>query len=218
MTFLVQGTLDTPEYVKKLVIIWAGMFALVGGPIAYQTFSPIEQPLEFLLSGSTGALIVVAIANLRIYLGWKYVADRLMTATLAYEETGWYDGQFFVKPPEILTRDRLLGTYEARPVLNKLKTTLQGTGALLLVSALALSISISASSDTDGVYGRGASRITPDGILFSDKVTSVSDLMSDDEAAALEAMAQGGVPGYCRDRYFKSVSGGEEICDKLSQR
>jgi len=29
-----------------------------------------------------------------------------------YEETGWYDGEVFVKPPEVLTRDRLLGMYE----------------------------------------------------------------------------------------------------------
>lgn len=26
----------------------------------------------------------------------------------------WYDGQIFVKPPEVLGRDRLLGTYEVR--------------------------------------------------------------------------------------------------------
>jgi hypothetical protein len=31
-----------------------------------------------------------------------------------YEETGWYDGEVFVKPPEVLTRDRLLGMYEVR--------------------------------------------------------------------------------------------------------
>ena len=123
------GTLDTFEYVKRLGLLWSGMFALIGGPIAFQTFAPTEQPLEFALSAATGSLIVVAIANLRIFLGWKYVSDRLMTATLPYEETGWYDGQFFVKPPEILARDRLLGMYQTRPVLKRLRTTLQGTGA-----------------------------------------------------------------------------------------
>lgn len=213
-----QGMLETPEYIKKLGILWAGMFALVGCPIAYQTFSPTDETVAFFLSAATGSLIVVAIANLRIFLGWKYVSDRLMTATLPYEETGWYDGQFFVKPPEILTRDRLLGVYEARPVLNKLKRTLQGTGALLLGFAVALSVIISSSSDSDGVYGRGASRITPDGIIFSDKVSRMQDLSYDDEAAADEAAAQGDVPGYCRDRYFKSVSGGESVCDKLQKR
>lgn len=32
-----------------------------------------------------------------------------------------YDGQVFVKPPEVLARDRLLGTYEVRPVLARLR-------------------------------------------------------------------------------------------------
>lgn len=210
--------LETPEYVKKLAMLWGGMFALVGCPIAFQTFAPTEQPIEFILSASTGSLVVVAIANLRIFLGWKYVADRLMTATLEYEETGWYDGQFFVKPPEILTRDRLLGTYQVRPVLNKLKTTLQGTGALLLVSSVGLAILIQGASDADGVYGRGAARVTPDGIIFSDKVSSMNDLYSDDELAEAEQRAQGGIPGYCRDRYFQSLSNGASVCDQLSRK
>ena len=213
------GTLDTLEYVKRLALVWSGMFALVGGPIAFQTFAPTEQPLEFALSAATGSLIVVAIANLRIFLGWKYVSDRLMTATLPYEETGWYDGQFFVKPPEILARDRLLGMYETRPVLKRLKTTLQGTGALLMVMSIAVSVLIANGSDADGVYGRGAAkgrapRVTPDGILFSKsgRVQSMQDLVEDDEAAAEEALAQGNQPGYCSDRYFKAVSGSGSMC------
>lgn len=32
-----------------------------------------------------------------------------------------YDGQVFVKPPEVLARDRLLGTYEVKPVLGRLR-------------------------------------------------------------------------------------------------
>ena len=40
------------------------------------------------------------------------MGDRLLSAAVEYEETGWYDGQLFVKPPEVLARDRLLGSYE----------------------------------------------------------------------------------------------------------
>lgn len=216
-----QATLELSEYAKRLIILWGGVFTLLGGPIAFQTFDPLDQPLEFFLSGSTGSLLVVAVASLRIYLGWKYVADRLMTATLEYEETGWYDGQQFVKPPEILTRDRLLGAYEVRPVMARLRRTLQGTGVALLATAVALTISIRSGSDADGVYGRGAARgptrVTPDGIIFSSKVRSLSDLISDDEAAAAEGEAQGGVPGYCRDRYYKAFAGGERVCDKFEK-
>ena len=42
----------------------------------------------------------------------QYVGDRLRTATLDYEETGWYDGATFHKPQEVLVRDRLLAAYE----------------------------------------------------------------------------------------------------------
>lgn len=72
------------------------------------------QPAEFCLSAGLGSLLVVAVAVLRIYLGWAYVGNRLLSAAVEYEETGWYDGQLFVKPPEVLARDRLLGAYEAR--------------------------------------------------------------------------------------------------------
>ena len=33
--------------------------------------------------------------------GWSYVGDRLLSAVIPYEETGWYDGQMWVKPPEV---------------------------------------------------------------------------------------------------------------------
>ena len=35
--------------------------------------------------------------------GWSYVGDRLLSAVIPYEETGWYDGQMWVKPPEVST-------------------------------------------------------------------------------------------------------------------
>jgi hypothetical protein len=31
--------------------------------------------------------------SLRLYLGWAYIGNRLFSATVEYEETGWYDGQ-----------------------------------------------------------------------------------------------------------------------------
>ena len=73
--------------------------AVVGGPIAFETFNPSDQPIEWLLSATVGSLVVVAIVVVRIFLGWAYVSDRLLSATYPYEETGWYDGQTFVKPP-----------------------------------------------------------------------------------------------------------------------
>ena len=69
-----------------------------------------------------------------------------------------YDGQTFVKPPEVLTRDRLLGTYEVKPTLARLKATLLGTGSSLLVSAVLLLGLVNSQADADGMIGEGLHR------------------------------------------------------------
>ncbi len=56
----------------------------------------------------------------------------------------------------MLARDRLLGMYETKPVLQKLKVTLVGSGLMLLTSATLLFGLIKAEADEDGMYGRGA--------------------------------------------------------------
>ena len=38
-----QATLDIGDYVKRLAFLWAIVFSFLGGPIAYQTFDPIQQ-------------------------------------------------------------------------------------------------------------------------------------------------------------------------------
>lgn len=212
--------LETPSYLSRLGAVWLGFFALVAGPIAFQTFDPSKQPAEWMMSGTLGALAVVAAAVVRIYLGWAYVGNRLLSAAVEYEETGWYDGQTFVKPPEVLARDRLLGAYEVKPILARLKTTLAGSTAALVLSAGLLVGLVQAGTDSDGVYGRGAARVprqvTMNGIIYSDKVKDLADLREDEEAAAAEALAQGGRPGYCGDRYFKAAAGGH-LCDHFDR-
>ncbi len=41
-----------------------------------------------MMSGTLGALAVVAAAVVR-NLGWAYVGNRLLSAAVEYEETGW---------------------------------------------------------------------------------------------------------------------------------
>jgi hypothetical protein len=222
------ATLDEAQYARRLAAIFGFFFAFVGAPVAYQTFDPTVDPAAFALSGAVGSLVVVAAAAARVYLGWRYVGDRLLSAAYPYEESGWYDGQTFVKPPAVLARDRLLGAYEVRPTLAKLRRTLLGCGALLLGCSVLLLVLIRAGSDSDGMYGRAAARpgvggtelssgdfakrkqgrLTTDGVLFGTRAESLSQLAADDELAAEEAAAQGGLPGYCSDRVLKTLAGG----------
>jgi hypothetical protein len=205
------ATLDLSSYIQRLAILFAAVSTLLAGPIAAQTFDPLKEPVPFFLAASTGSLLVVAVAGLRIYLGWKYVADRLMTAALEYEETGWYDGQIFIKPPEVLARDRLLGTYEVRPVLARLRTTLQAVGVSLLSVAVILGVTMS----TVDVVGPVPTQVKSNGIIYSRRVGDLNDLINDDALAEEEARAQGNRPGYCGDRVLAASAGAEALCKKF---
>ncbi|XP_039000765.1 protein CONSERVED IN THE GREEN LINEAGE AND DIATOMS 27, chloroplastic-like isoform X1 [Hibiscus syriacus] len=128
------GELGPGQFFLRLGGLWLVTFTVLGAPIAAASFNPSREPLRFVLAAGTGTLFLVSLIVLRIYLGWSYVGDRLLSAVIPYEETGWYDGQMWVKPPVVLARDRLLGSYKVKPVIKLLKQTLVGTGSLLVTS------------------------------------------------------------------------------------
>ncbi|NEQ26577.1 MAG: CGLD27 family protein, partial [Microcoleus sp. SIO2G3] len=101
------------------------------------SFPFAKHPLQFLLSAAIGASILPTLALLRLYLGWIYVRDRLIQENIFYEESGWYDGQTWTKPAEVLQRDRLIVTYEIQPLLIRLKRTFGFLAVLLLGVAAA---------------------------------------------------------------------------------
>jgi hypothetical protein len=115
-------TLDLKGYIIKLAWVW-GWSWLVAGPLAAASFAPKKYFVHFLLCGAAGAGVFVALTLLRLYLGWSYVRDRLLRETIFYEESGWYDGQTWTKPPAVLTRDRLIVSYQVQPILQRLKRT-----------------------------------------------------------------------------------------------
>lgn len=97
--------------------------------LAIKIFSLIQFfALEFLLVTFTLVIILM-----RLYLGWSYVVKRLLSATIFYEESGWYDGQIWTKTAEMLIKDRLIGMYYVLPVLRRIKYTFA-----ILVLALAV--------------------------------------------------------------------------------
>lgn len=75
---------------------------------------------------------------IRLYLGWAHVGNRLLSATVEYEETGWYDGQVWVKDPSMLLRDRLLGINMVKPTLQRLRATLVSLAGVIVGSSLLL--------------------------------------------------------------------------------
>ena len=110
-------------YVKSLFYMFTSSFILSFLLLMVSSFSFTNIKYFFIYS-LIGAIIIMIFLCLRSYLGWHYIYSRLMEATVPYEESGWYDGQIWIKPPEVLIQDRLIGTYEIYPGLSRLHLTL----------------------------------------------------------------------------------------------
>ncbi|KAL7112226.1 hypothetical protein ACP275_05G138800 [Erythranthe tilingii] len=125
---------DVVSYCSRLVVSGACFGLLVGLPVSlFGSIGPKSEPVILALGSAATGLVFVILAVVRMYLGWAYVGNRLLSATVEYEETGWYDGQIWVKTPEVLARDRLLGSFSVKPVLSRLKNTLVVLGISLLM-------------------------------------------------------------------------------------
>ena len=151
------GGLELVPYVTRLGALGAFFYVVISKPIADYSYDPATQPVESIICALTGSFVAVAVFALFIYNNWSYVRDRLLSATVEYEETGWYDGQTYVKDPEMLARDRLLGTYTVRPIVERLRKTLLACGVGVFASLAALS-AIDAPE-----YGVEGSRVTYEG-------------------------------------------------------
>ncbi|MGK7928623.1 MAG: CGLD27 family protein [Spirulina sp.] len=135
-SWLFNWAVQTPlKYIRKLAWVW-GLGWLVAGPIASSSFPPGKYPLNFTLAAAGGSLIFVVLLLFRLYSGWSYICDRLYRETVTYEESGWYDGQIWEKPAAVLQRDRLVVTYQVKPVLHRLKKTLAVLAAFVALGSV----------------------------------------------------------------------------------
>ncbi|KAF9678576.1 hypothetical protein SADUNF_Sadunf07G0049000 [Salix dunnii] len=176
------GELDPGPFFLRLGGLWLVTFTVLGVPIAAATFNPSR--------------------------GWSYVGDRLLSAVIPYEESGWYDGQMWVKPPEVLARDRLLGSYKVKPVIKMLKQTLVGTGALL-VTAVMLFIFATPVEDFFQSIDPASGKNTKYNVRKEELLKLPAGVIADDEMASAAAKAADGRPVYCRDRYYRALAGGQ---------
>lgn len=128
-------TLDWPRYIAKLAWVCAWS-CLISVPVAAASFAPAKYPAQFVLSSAAGASFILGLAVLRMYLGWFYVRSRLANPTVAYEESGWYDGQSWSKTPEVLLQDQLIVNYQLEPILRRLRQTFYGLILLFLVGGV----------------------------------------------------------------------------------
>ena len=122
-------------YLTPLVVLWITSW-MIAGPVAAASFAPGKHPLPFLRSAGLGALALPVLTLMQLYTGWLHVGRRLQRKAVPYEESGWYDGEIWIKPDEILNRDRLIADYQVTPILRRIQRTIGLIAGLLALGLI----------------------------------------------------------------------------------
>ena len=125
-----------PKTKKSLIFVlinfWIGTFLLFliisSGSIYFN-----ESILKYILLSLFSSLSVPLLISIRLYLGWNHIFKRLNSERVEYEESGWYDGQVWIKPLVLKEKESLIASIEVKPILKNLIQILS------IISMLALS-------------------------------------------------------------------------------
>ena len=112
-----------PKTKKSLIIVlfkfWVGTFILFliisSGSVHFKT-----SIFKYALISFFSSLSIPLLISLRLYLGWNHVFKRLSSESVEYEESGWYDGQVWIKPLVLKERESLIASKEVKPILKNL--------------------------------------------------------------------------------------------------
>ena len=102
-----------------LIKYWIGTFiiflAISSGSVYFET-----SKLKYILLSLFSSLSIPFLFSLRLYLGWNHIFKRLTSEKVEYEESGWYDGQVWIKPVNLKEKESLIAILEVKPILNNL--------------------------------------------------------------------------------------------------
>lgn len=74
---------DVVEYSSRLFVTGAAFALFVGLPVSWSGSVGAEsEPLKRILCAASSGVFVVTLAVVRMYLGWAYVGNRLLSATV----------------------------------------------------------------------------------------------------------------------------------------
>ena len=116
--------LNEIAYTKRFFVILLGLFVFTL-PITSWFLQILYYPFQTILVNLLVALIIESFIYGYFYITWLYAGKRLVAAKVWYEESGWYDGRVWIKPPSILRHERLLYHYQLVPLVNRLNKTLR---------------------------------------------------------------------------------------------
>lgn len=132
--FLGWVGLNESAYAGRFFISLVSLFLIIL-PLTNLSVSIVYYPIRFLLLNILVSLIVLIILYGYFFIAWTYVGKRLLAAKVSYEESGWYDGKIWIKPPNILKHERLLYYYQLVPLITRLAKTLR----IILLAIIVLS-------------------------------------------------------------------------------
>ena len=102
-----------------LIKYWVGTFiiflAISSGSVYFET-----STLKYILLSFFSSLSFPFLFSLRLYLGWNHIFKRLTSEKIEYEESGWYDGQIWIKPLHLKEKESLIALLEVKPILKNL--------------------------------------------------------------------------------------------------
>ena len=110
---------STKKYIRILSFLWLITFLIF---IVISTGSVFfaENHIKYFLLSFFSSLITPLLITLRLYLGWNHIFKRLISEKVEYEESGWYDGQIWLKPLELKQKESLIAYIEVKPILKSL--------------------------------------------------------------------------------------------------
>ena len=102
-----------------LLKFWVGTFIIFitisSGSVYFET-----STLKYILLSLFGSLSLPFLFSIRLYLGWNHIFKRLTSEKVEYEESGWYDGQIWIKPINLKEKESLIALLEVKPILKNL--------------------------------------------------------------------------------------------------
>nr|WOA02447.1 hypothetical protein [Gloiopeltis furcata] len=123
------------NYISTICSIFLTSFFLLI-PLIYSLLSVQKNIINLLSLDIYITTLIFICIFFRLYLGWSYIIKRLVSATVFYEESGWYDGQIWVKNTESLMKDRLIGLYHIDPFIKRIQYSLVISVFLFLIESL----------------------------------------------------------------------------------
>ena len=92
--------------------------------------------LKYIFLSFFGSLSIPLLITIRLLLGWSHIYKRLTSEIIEYEESGWYDGQIWIKPIELKEKESLIASIEVKPILKNLTQATSVIISLILIGIL----------------------------------------------------------------------------------